>query len=138
MEKEKIKDIVDNLDLGMSCFIHSESKEIKFIPDEDKYYGMDMEFFQADIDEIENNFGDYIQISGMNSGDSFKVMEAFIETVDDDKLSDQLIDALNRPKPFRNFKFVVDDSGPYRDQWFKFKEAKMTEWVEAQLQEHGL
>jgi hypothetical protein len=138
MEKEKIKDIADNLEFGMRCFIHSKSKEIKFIPDHDKHPDMDSEIFAEDDEEIENNFRDYIRIEGMNSHESFKVMRDFIETVDNEVLRERLIHALNRPKPFSNFKFTIDNSGQYRDRWFKFKDKKIMDWVENQLQENGL
>jgi hypothetical protein len=65
-------------------------------------------------------------------------MADFVETVDNEKLRESLIQALDRPKPFRNFKFTIDNSGPYRDKWFKFKDKKLIEWVESQLQEKGL
>jgi hypothetical protein len=138
MEKERIKDIAENLELGMRCFVHSELKETKFIPDYDKYPHMDSEMFPAEEQEIESRPGGYIEIKGMNSHESFKVMEDFIETVDNEGLTEKLIQALNGPKPFRNFKFIIDNSGPYRDRWFKFKDKKLSDWVENQLDEKAL
>lgn len=138
MEKEKIKDIADNLDFGMRCFIHSNSKEVKFIPDYDKHPDMDSELYKEDNEEIENNFGDYVEIMGMDSHESFRVITDFVETMDNDKLKEKLIHALDRPKPFRNFKITIDNSGPYREKWFKFKDKKLIDWVESQLQEKGL
>lgn len=138
MDKEKIKDIVDNLDFGMRCFIHSKSKEVIFIPDYYKHPYMDQDVFMEDNEEIENNFEDYIEIEGMDTHESFKVMEDFVETGDIGELREKLIQGLNRPKPFRNFKFIIDNSGPYREKWFKFKDKKLIDWVENQLREHGL
>jgi len=40
-----------------------------------------------------------------------------------------LINALNRKKPFREFKFEIDNSNMYRQQWFDFKNAQLKEWV---------
>lgn len=137
MIKEKIKDIADNLELGMRCFVHSNSKEIKFIPDYDKYPEMDSELFAEDREEVESNPEDYIEITGMHSRDSFTVMADFTDTVDDE-LKEKLIQALNRPKPFRSFKFVIDNSGPYREKWFSFKESRLIDWVERQLQRNQL
>lgn len=137
MIKEKIKDIADNLELGMRCFVHSNSKEIKFIPDYDRYPEMDPELFAEDREEVESNPEDYIEITGMRSRDSFTVMADFTDTVDDE-LKEKLIQALNRPKPFRSFKFVIDNSGPYREKWFSFKESRLIDWVERQLQRNQL
>ena len=138
MDKEIIREIVGDLDCGMKCFIHSETKEVKVIPDTDKYLDIDSDAWSATIEEIDNNIGDYIQIQGMDSRDSFKVMEAFVDTVDDERLREKLIDALSRRKPFQNFKFTIDNSGEYREKWFKFKDNALSEWVESQLNERGL
>jgi hypothetical protein len=100
MEKEKIKDIAENLDIGMKCFVHLETKEIKFIPDFDKHPCMDSEVRSADNKEIENNLGAYLEIDGMDSRDSFRVMEDFVDTVENENLKEKLVDSLHRPKPF--------------------------------------
>ena len=57
-------------------------------------------------------------------------MEEFIDTVDDEQLKQKLIYALNRNKPFRNFKYEIDYSDEYRQRWFDFKNRKYFEWVE--------
>ncbi len=48
-------------------------------------------------------------------------MTDFAERIDDSKLQDKLRSALNRPKPFKNFKWQIDNSGVFRQQWFDFK-----------------
>lgn len=137
MEKDTIREIADNLDFGMRCFIHSKTKEVKFVPDHDKHPDMDPTFFREDDEEIENNLMDYIEIEGMESFEVFNVMKDFIDTVDDDQLREALNRSLNRPKPFRNFKFTIDNSGPYRERWFKFKDQRLISRVESQLEANG-
>lgn len=41
-------------------------------------------------------------------------MADFAENVDDTRLKDKLTNALNRPKPFQNFKWQIDNSGEFR------------------------
>jgi hypothetical protein len=49
-------------------------------------------------------------------------MGDFTETLNDSNpLKDKLFEALNRRKPFREFKFVIDNSGKYRQVLFDFK-----------------
>jgi hypothetical protein len=60
-------------------------------------------------------------------------MVDFAESVDDTKLRDKLISALNRPKPFQNFKWQIDNSGEYRQQWFDFKKMCYIQWVKEQI-----
>lgn len=44
-------------------------------------------------------------------------------------LKNQLVFALSNKKPFRQFKYLVDASGIYGDQWFAFKEERLKHWV---------
>jgi hypothetical protein len=60
-------------------------------------------------------------------------MQNFIEIIKNERLCDKLDQALSRPKPIRNFKFEVDNSGPYRQKWFDFKKQQLIEWAKGQL-----
>ena len=42
---------------------------------------------------------------------------------------------LSKKKPFREFKFVIDNSGAYRQEWFDFKNRKLEEFVRNRLNE---
>ena len=50
-------------------------------------------------------------------------------------LRNQLIFALSNRKPFRQFKFLIDRSGVYREQWFAFKSEQLRQWVIDRFQE---
>jgi hypothetical protein len=69
----------------------------------------------------------------MDSNQSFRVMERFVDRVDSEKFREKLINALNRRKPFRNFKYQIDDSD-YRQDWFDFKLQQNMEWVKEQIE----
>ena len=75
----------------------------------------------------------YLPINVITPSESFRVMEAFTETVKNRNLQTRLIQALEKKKPFVNFKTVVDNS-PVRQAWFDFRDsqysAKAKEWVE--------
>ena len=76
---------------------------------------------------------DYFEFEGFESHESFQIMVDFAESVDDQKLQNRLIYALNKSKPFSNFKWQVDNSGEYRQQWFDFKKMRYIEWVKEQI-----
>ena len=40
---------------------------------------------------------------------------------------------LQRPKPFGNFKWEIDNSGKYRQQWFDYKKERFIGYVEGQI-----
>ncbi len=133
LSSDQIKEIADQFDCGMKCYINKETGIIKFTPDFDSGY-VDEELWEDDINELEENWDKYVAIDKMESHESFEMMADFAESVDNMALRNSLINALNRKHPFRNFKWVVDNSGPYRQKWFDFKNQKLIEWVKGQLE----
>ncbi len=133
LSKEKIKEIAENLDCGMKCYYYKKTEEITTIIDFDSHIGADEELWEDVINEVDEHWDDYVEFERMDSRESFRVMEDYAYFVDDSDLKDKLIDALNRPKPFGNFKWIVDNSGEYRQLWFDFKNQKYIEWVEARI-----
>jgi hypothetical protein len=73
----------------------------------------------------------------MTTGESFRIMEQFAESVKERTLQNRLFNSLNRPKPFRHFKDIIDNSGENRDEWFEFKNYKYTEFVKDQLDRYN-
>lgn len=97
-------------------------------------FGDVYEFFKEEIKVLRRNPDDYVEVERPGSRDSFRVMERFINTLEDSNpLKSQLIHALNRKNPFSNFKVLVDGSGAYRQQWFDFRDEEMREWVRNQV-----
>jgi Uncharacterised protein family (UPF0158) len=131
--KEQIKEIAGELDNGFRAFYHKQNGELIFVPNTEKHYDMDTEAWQEELDKLEENFLDYKEVKPMESSDSFTTMVNFAEQVNDTKLQEKLFNALNRKHPFREFKFVIDNSGEYRNAWFDFKNKSYIEWVENQI-----
>jgi len=133
LTKDQIKEIAEQLDCGNRCYINKETGDIKTTPDFDNGYA-DEELWADVLEELEENWDKYIQIEKMESHESFDLMADFAESVDSKELRESLINALNKKHPFRNFKWVVDNSGPYRQKWFDFKNQRLIEWVKDQLE----
>lgn len=130
--KEIIDEIASDLQMGLRCFINVKTLEHLVIADEFNPYS-DMELWQDELDKLEENRSDYIEIERMTSSDSFRIMEGFIETVTDARLKEKLISALNRSKPFRHFKHEIENSGDWREKWFKFRDQYYFNWVSKQI-----
>jgi len=133
LSNKEIKEIAANLDSGLICFINTETNEIKSIIDPDDLYSEE-EHWKEDLDEIENNWENYIKIDKMSSRDAFQIMEDFTDQVSNKEIRNRLIYALNRNKPFKNFKYEVDYNEEVRQNWFKFKTYKYEEWVKDYLE----
>ncbi len=133
LSNKEIKEIAENLDCGMVCYINLRTNEIKSIIDPDDLYSEE-EHWKEDLEEIEANWERYLKIDKMPSRDAFQIMEDFTDQVSNKAIRNRLIYALNRNKPFRNFKYEVDYNEEVRQEWFKFKAYKYEEWVKNYLE----
>ena len=136
ISKEKLKDIASELEIGFVVYLHKKTLETKSIMPIDELYG-DTEFWEEELEKVEQEWEDYIVIEKMESWQSFEIMERFIEHVDDRNLQEELINALNRRKPFANFKNIIESSD-YREKWFKFKSDSLYEYTKDQLEAEGI
>ena len=133
LTEKQIEEIADNQDCGMRCFYNFKTGEIKTLLNFGSWIGADEEPWEKEAKEIDENWDDYFEFTGFEAHESFRIMADFAERIDDQKLQDQLINALNRPKPFRNFKWQIDNSGEYRQQWFDYKKMRYVQWVKDQI-----
>lgn len=129
---KQIESISDELDSGLRCFYNFRTKEIKSAIDSIDPLDLTDEM-EEELAEIEENRDDYFEFQKMGSRSSFQLMEEFVEEIPDERFQNRLINALNKPKPFRNFKYEIDDNGEYRQAWFDFKKQKMIKWVRDQI-----
>lgn len=60
-------------------------------------------------------------------------MKNFTQSVDDPVFKARLLDRLSLPKPFYNFKTLVDSS-EYREDWFAFRRQAYIDWVKRQME----
>lgn len=129
---KEIQNIADFLGSGMKCYINKAPKEIKFIYDLDDAYG-DTEMWEEELEELERTWKDYIVIEKMRSRDSYHVMESFVYTVKDEKIQEQLVRAINRRSPFRNFKEELYAFEEVQQRWYKYRDRKYQEYVRDDL-----
>ena len=135
---EIIKEIAEYLDTGMKCFYHIHTGELEYYPDELKgYAGFEEEMWQESMDKVENNYHEYLSFEGMESHQSFRIMEAFIADMADVKTQQRFEDAISYRKPFQNFKQLLNNYPELRQQWFDYKNQQYIEWVQEQLETYN-
>ncbi len=127
--KKVAAEVADSLTAGFVCFINPETLETEDIPQHalENYTamtGVGVEDFNLKHYEWEK----CIKIESPASYYSYHIMERFAEKVPDAGMRERLTDALNRKKPFANFKRIIDDSD-YRQDWFGFRQARLEEYV---------
>lgn len=131
---ETIKEIAQELDMGMKCFYHIPTGELESYPDELKgHAGFDEEVWQESIDKVEKNYGEYIPFEGMESHESFRIMEKFVEEITDERARQRFHDAIAYKHPFQNFKQLLLHYPELREQWFLYKDQCYIEFVKDQV-----
>lgn len=130
---EQIQEIADELDIGMQCYIHKVSGEIISLPNDDMLH-MDESLFEEVLERLDNEAEYLIHIEAPTSSEKFKIMELFVDQLSDkNPLRHRLYQALSKSKPFRNFKYVIDNAGNERQQWFDFKDEQLKLWVKEKM-----
>lgn len=122
LTKDKIREIYQDLDCGMRCSYNPETYEIKSLPDFDSNPYADEDMWQDVSEEIDSNFDKFVEFDKLPTDEYSQLMTDFIDTVAGKKVRFRLINALNKSKQFRNFKYEIDNSGEYRQKWFDYKE----------------
>jgi hypothetical protein len=70
--------------------------------------------------------------------EAFGWMERFASSQEDPATRDRLLDALDRPRPFRSFKDALFEFPAVREAWFRFEEERQIEYVRDWLRFEGI
>jgi len=88
-----------------------------------------MNFYEEKLKMLEYDFENYTKIENQKTRDQFNVMTNFAAQVArNNVLKAELLIALQKPKPFRSFKNIIEDSVSYREKWFEFRDAQVSMW----------
>lgn len=132
---KQIENIAQEIEMGMKVYINRETLEIKPIYDWEDSLG-DVDIWEEEEEAIEEEWANFSVISKMESWEAFQVMEDFLGEIQDKKLQQDLVQILERKRPFANFKAVVETSA-YREKWFNFQSIASQKYVKKQLEAEG-
>lgn len=133
LSSKQVNDIAQELDAGLKCYINKESGEYRSILDPDDTHDNE-EFWQEELEKIHAEWSNYAVIEKMPSRLSFGMMEDFAASIENEEIRDRLFYALNRNKPFRNFRNEVDYREDIRQRWFAFKQGVYEDYVRQELE----
>jgi hypothetical protein len=113
-----VHQIAGSISGGLICYLNPETLEVEAV-------FKDLHEFELDADDKNKVFKHEswkkcITIEPPESSASFKIMEKFTNEVDDIKLQNRLIYALNHKRPYANFKNIIENSF-WRERWFALK-----------------
>jgi len=123
-----IKEITKEIMLGNICYLHRTSKKVTTINHsiEDPKLIAIQEQKQA---ELERKIKHYIKIENLSAEDQDSIMDGFLEEPLDKSVQKQLINALNRKNPSRNFNQVIESDIGLKQQWKSFSFEESQQWV---------
>jgi len=81
--------------------------------------------------------GRYLLIEPITSHEGYEIMQDFAESEDSDEIRALLIDALDRKKPFRNFKNAIAEYPDTQKNFHTYKDNRLKEILKDQLAERG-
>ena len=113
--------IADNIFAGLICHLNMDTLELENYPanvDPEEWEASTGEIFVAGSKHLERQ--NLLSFEPLDSPDSFRIMENFVEQLDNDKVQNTLIDIMNKGKPFAHFNSYIHYS-KYREDWFKFR-----------------
>lgn len=128
MPPKVINNIAEQIALGHTCYVHRYTAKISIIDDtiEDSKLLVRQDALQA---ELERKISEYVKLKEPGAEDQLMMMRDFLEDQADKSVRKQLLNALNRKNPIRNFQIVVDSDIPLQIHWSNFKVEKYREWV---------
>lgn len=130
LSNKQVREIADQLDCGFRCFWNKETNDFVFVPDVLKHQDIDESAWREENYQLENNWDKFREIESLDTSDSFRIMEDFVQQLPDKvPVKSQLTQALGQSKPFRHFKSTIDHSGEFRQKWFDFKRRWIEQWV---------
>jgi Uncharacterised protein family (UPF0158) len=132
VSQKEIQEIAEQLDCGFNCFLNIKTNKLLFFPDEDNGFS-DTKFWKEEKKELKKDFENFKEIDKPDTRNLFEMMESFVENeINDENFKNELFFILKANKPFRNFKFKIDNS-EYRENWFAYKAKWVQEYVQAEV-----
>jgi uncharacterized damage-inducible protein DinB len=124
---------LENHNLEMRHVLDRKTGEIVIVP-EGGLEDVDDELAAA----MEEGPERFEHIEPLPSWQGYQIMADFVASLAESEAKRDLEGALQRRRPFRNFKEALSAYPDFRDQWFRFHEEAMRVFAEAWLRECGI
>jgi len=79
----------------------------------------------------------FFYIEPVTSHESYEIMQEFAESEESDEIRGHLIDALERKKPFLNFKNAIADYPDTEKKFYEYKDNRLKDILRNRLEECG-
>ncbi len=133
LNSEQIASIADHLDRGFNCYYHIQTFGVVKIPKLDLGH-LNEEAYEADMEELEQNFMEYQFIPHLPKQASYEMMIQFVNSLPvNDMNKTSLLEALNKPKPFKHFKEIVKLNEAATKMWLNYRLEVYAQWIDSHI-----
>jgi uncharacterized protein YktA (UPF0223 family) len=134
--EKQLKELAEHLSCRETCYLNKKTGEILSIPQDildDLHPYLDEDSpVMKELRLIKEQPENYLVFEPMRSNESYRVMVDFLDEIPPGELYDRIVDALEKNRPFRQFKDIVEGSA-YRKRWFAFLHEKNVEYARSML-----
>jgi Uncharacterised protein family (UPF0158) len=112
---------------------------VEAVPDELKgHAGYEEVFWKDSLKKIKTNRSQYICFEGMESWESFRMMETFVQNITDANTRRHFQETIALKKPFSHFKQSLYQYPDLQQQWYHFKDEQYSLHVLQQLEAYDV
>ncbi|MEM6319117.1 MAG: UPF0158 family protein [Bacteroidota bacterium] len=130
--KSLTKAIAKSLQAGNICYVHRQSREIIAVADIEEGVEVSTDQ-QAQIERLEANIKKYYKVPKMSAEEEIHVMHDFAKEDVAHTVRKELVNALRRTNPKRNFLRIVENQEDLYEFWLVFQAKWYQEWVRGYL-----
>ncbi|UZR95842.1 UPF0158 family protein [Chondrinema litorale] len=120
--KDLIKKVQDAYEVGgFKYYLEKNTWEVLSYPDDENVVFSDLDLYEDVLSKLQANVESYVEIPLPSSSEVFIIMEDFTDTIHNLFQQDMLMRAINGPKPYKQFRFALEDTGLLKD-WHQFRD----------------
>lgn len=126
--RKVVKEIADNMSANLISYFNPDTFEIEFHHENTMMEVYDEEDEEEEYLSPEFKWENCISVDPLESRESFRIMERFVDQLNNKREANRLSQALNGAKPFANFNHLIHNS-EFRQEWFDFRQKELERYV---------
>jgi len=130
--KSLTKAIAKELEAGNICYVNRQNRKITTVVDLEEGEESSKER-DAQIEKLEEHIRKYYKVPRMSADEAIHVMKDFAEEAINTSIRKELINALKRKNPVRNYMRIIENQEELYEYWLIFKRKWYQEWVRGYL-----
>jgi len=127
-KKQLFRDIAEEVNLGQTCYLDKETKAFFCVPNFDEDASAE-DALGTELAKLKKERQDFIKLEQPDSTSGYKMMEDFVQSIDDFEIQSDFMEALYYERPFASFKQKVKKHS-FTSEWNTFRKERLAELFE--------